>query len=109
MSVQRALEVFGSHQALMLLPRWIHKLPIKRIRNYHKAKETLAEWMNTQAALRKEAVRDAAASGTSSDKLDSDCFTLLVKANEDEAQKFKLADDELVLMRISTPLTLLKY
>ncbi|KAH6870889.1 hypothetical protein BKA70DRAFT_1242202 [Coprinopsis sp. MPI-PUGE-AT-0042] len=86
MSLQRALEVLNTRQTLLLVPKWIKRLPIKYLSEYNEASEKISEWMTMQATSRKELVRAAGGDGASG--LQDDCFTLLVKANESENLKF---------------------
>ncbi|KAG6812865.1 hypothetical protein H0H92_015793 [Tricholoma furcatifolium] len=91
MSIQEALRIVAdSHMLAIAAPKWLLALPFRR--EVREAHEQLMGFMHDQVADRKADI-----SGQSSAKEGkSDAFTLLVKANEDEASKYRLDDQELV-------------
>ena len=69
------------------------------------ADEQLTEFMKAQVRERKAVLGSTAPSEQNASTTQTDVFTMLVKANEDEGGKFKLDDEELVrwtLLRISS-------
>ena len=60
------------------------------------ADEYLMEFMKSQVTERKAVIGSTAPSERKAGTIQSDAFTMLVKANEDEGGKFKLDDEELV-------------
>ncbi|EAU82330.1 hypothetical protein CC1G_06640 [Coprinopsis cinerea okayama7 len=96
-SMQEALKLINDRQIVLQLPKWIQNLPFKYFNEYREAKIKFTEWMTEQVALRKDFVRNSVVGDDASGpRLPDDCFTLLVKANEDEGQKFRLSDQELI-------------
>ncbi|KAG6901989.1 hypothetical protein C0995_005948 [Termitomyces sp. Mi166 len=114
MSVQEALRIVAdSHMLAIAAPKWLLGLPFRRsatfdyeippagsnapssfcrFKEVREAHEQLMEFMRSQVADRKADI-----SGQDSNKEGrNDAFTLLVKANEDEARKLQLDDQELV-------------
>ncbi|KAF7316337.1 hypothetical protein MIND_00152500 [Mycena indigotica] len=90
MPIQEALRLVIEHNMLLLfLPKWIFRLPIAKLQRVRAARERLISFMHEQIAKRQEDV----ASGK---ELQSDAFTMLVKANQDEDGKYALDDDELI-------------
>lgn len=91
MSIQEALRVVGdTHMIAILLPKWVQKLPFKRLKEARQAHEQLMNFMQNQVAERKAETRAGITEGK------KDVFTMLVKANEEEAGKFQLDDGELI-------------
>jgi len=56
----------------------------------------LMEFMKTQVKERKAEIGSAAPRNAYLDTTETDAFTMLVEANENEGGKFKLDDEELV-------------
>jgi len=110
MSLQEALRVVGdTHMIAIVLPKWVQRLPFRRLaftgftsfplwlndwrrlREARQAHEQLMDFMQNQVAERKAEITAGLTEGKN-----IDAFTMLVKANEEEAGKFQLDDDELV-------------
>ncbi|TFK28623.1 cytochrome P450 [Coprinopsis marcescibilis] len=94
MTLTKAFEIFDHNQVLVLLPWWLLRLPIKRFKEYRRATAKLTEWMVGQIAERKELINSR--TEDDKEKLREDLFTRMVKANEEELKKFRLADQELI-------------
>ncbi|KAF9010234.1 cytochrome P450 [Cyathus striatus] len=93
MSIQEALRVVADdHMLAIFLPNWIKRLPFRRLRILKTAHEQLMGFMQEQVSQKRAEIRGR----DSVDKGKSDVFTMLVKANEDEAGKFRLDDEELI-------------
>jgi hypothetical protein len=60
------------------------------------ADEQLMEFMKIQVRERKEVIGSTAPSERKAGNVQTDAFTMLVRANEDEGGKLKLEDEELV-------------
>ncbi|KIK06373.1 hypothetical protein K443DRAFT_674356 [Laccaria amethystina LaAM-08-1] len=91
MSLQEALRVVGdTHMIAIILPKWVQKLPFRRLKEARQAHEQLMDFMQNQAAERKAEIRAGITEGK------EDVFTMLVKANEGEAGKSQLDDEELI-------------
>ena len=60
------------------------------------ADEHLMEFMKTQVKERKAVIGSIPPSERKAGTIQTDAFTMLVAANEDEGGKFKLDDEELV-------------
>ena len=60
------------------------------------ADEHLMEFMKTQVRERKAVIGSTAPSERKAGTIQADAFTMLVRANEDEGEKLKLDDEELV-------------
>ncbi|TFK28630.1 cytochrome P450 [Coprinopsis marcescibilis] len=94
MSLLRALEVVNTQMVLGLIPSWVLRLPFKYFRDYVKASRMILEWIGAQVVERKDIIRSRSELGA--DQLAEDCFTMMVKANEEEGSKFRMTDQELV-------------
>ncbi|KAF8903942.1 cytochrome P450 [Gymnopilus junonius] len=92
MSVLESLRVVAdTYMIPVFMPKWVLKLPFKRIQESNEAHEQLMHFMKTQVSERKAEIRSQAESVDNR----HDAFTMLVKANEEEG-KFKLDDQELI-------------
>ncbi|KAG6917128.1 hypothetical protein DXG01_003794 [Tephrocybe rancida] len=93
MSVQEALRIVADSSMLAIAaPKWLLALPFRRFKEVREAHDQLMGFMRGQVSERKADI-----SGHGSVKGGkNDAFTLLVKANEDEASKLKLDDQELI-------------
>ncbi|KAH0580883.1 hypothetical protein H2248_012042 [Termitomyces sp. 'cryptogamus'] len=93
MSIQGALRIVADSSMLAVAaPKWLLSLPFRRFKKVREAHEQLMGFMRSQVADRKADISDHG-----SDKEGrNDAFTLLVKANEDEASKLQLDDQELI-------------
>ncbi|KAJ7686679.1 cytochrome P450 [Mycena rosella] len=90
MPVQEALKLVADTTLIALVvPKWLMYLPIERLRMTRIARERLAKFMQDQVTERKAEV---ALGGDTR----ADAFTMLVKANQDEAGKYQLDDRELI-------------
>ena len=65
------------------------------------ADEHLMEFMEAQVRERKVVIGSTAPSEQQAGAIQTDAFTMLVRANEDEGAKFKLDDEELVRWTLS--------
>ncbi|KAF8623908.1 hypothetical protein AX15_006138 [Amanita polypyramis BW_CC] len=92
MSVQEAVGLMAKNMLIGLLP-WLMLLPFGKFRRIRVAYQELTKFMNVKVAQRKVMVQNSKADGL---ELESDIFTMLVQANEDEAAKHKLDDQELI-------------
>ncbi|KAJ7759554.1 cytochrome P450 [Mycena metata] len=87
--VQEALRVVAETHLLMItVPEWVLRLPIPRFKKARTARDRLRTFMQQQVTERKAEV----AAGSTR----ADAFTMLVKANQDEAGKYQLDDQELI-------------
>ncbi|TFK28631.1 cytochrome P450 [Coprinopsis marcescibilis] len=98
MSLLKSLEIVNSQAGLVLgaIPSWIIKLPFKYFRDYVQACNILTKWMNAQVIERRDIVKSR--SDLDRSQLEDDCFTVMVKANEEEEEgsKFRMSDQDLV-------------
>ncbi|CCM05801.1 uncharacterized protein FIBRA_08035 [Fibroporia radiculosa] len=97
MSISEALHVFTSLSPFRFTPHWM-KLPFKTLRNMQTARRVLDVYTKTQVTERKALVRGQVAMKEEGDR---DVFTLLVRANEINAnsiqdKKLMMTDDELI-------------
>ncbi|KAJ7662974.1 cytochrome P450, partial [Mycena rosella] len=89
MPVQEALRLVAeSHLLMLTAPKWLLHLPIPKFTRTRKARDRLIKFMQEQVTERKAEV--------SAGNTRADAFTMLVKANQDEAGKYQLDDQELV-------------
>ncbi|KAJ3973688.1 cytochrome P450 [Lentinula raphanica] len=79
--------VADTHRLHVFAPKWVLKLPFKKIQQSNAAYEAMALFVKEQVILRKGEIQDSTR---------KDAFSLLVKANEQEELKYKLSDDELI-------------
>jgi len=90
MSVQEALRIVAdTHMLAISLPKWAWYLPIAKLREGRIAHEILSKFMKEQVATRKAEI-DAGK------PLLDDAFSMLVKANQSEASKYQMDDQELI-------------
>lgn len=82
------IQKVGFHPALHRFLLWLNDR--RRLKEARQAHEQLMDFMQNQVAERKAEFR----AGTTEGK--QDIFTMLVKANEEEAGKFQLSNEELV-------------
>ncbi|KAF8816637.1 cytochrome P450 [Phlegmacium glaucopus] len=95
MTIQRALRmVADSALAILFVPKWIQRLPFSGMTETLKADEHLMEFMKTQVKERKAEIGSMALGNAST--TETDAFTMLIEANEDNDGKFKLDDEELI-------------
>ncbi|KAJ6449337.1 cytochrome P450 [Mycena sanguinolenta] len=88
-SVTEALRIVSERNMLLVFaPKWLLHLPFASFKEARMARDRLAAFMREQIDERKV---DVAAGGTR-----ADAFTMLVKANQDESNKYQLDDDELI-------------
>jgi len=89
MPVQEALRLVAeSHLLMLTAPKWLLHLPIPKFTRTRKARDRLIKFMQEQVTERKAEV--------SAGNTRADAFTMLVKANQDEAGKYQLDDQELI-------------
>ncbi|KAF5314662.1 hypothetical protein D9611_007187 [Ephemerocybe angulata] len=89
MTVQQALRIITDRNtALVFLPKWVRKLPFKYLGEIEAAVDTMMTFMKEQIARRRDSVKSNDAA--------SDAFTLMIKANEAEGNKYALDDSELI-------------
>ncbi|KAJ3761578.1 cytochrome P450 [Lentinula raphanica] len=90
LSVQEAIRtVADTYMLRVFAPKWVLKLPFKKIQQSNAAYEAMALFMKEQVIARKSEIQDDTR---------KDAFSLLVKANEQEESKYKLSDGELVVI-----------
>ncbi|KAJ4473118.1 cytochrome P450 [Lentinula aciculospora] len=88
LSIQEALRTVADTYMLRgFAPKWVLKLPFRKIRQSNAAHAAMARFMRDQVVIRKTEIQD---------NTRKDAFSLLVKANEQEEPKYKLSDDELI-------------
>ncbi|KAJ7131733.1 cytochrome P450 [Mycena crocata] len=80
--------VSSSSIARLIIPRWMYRLPIQRLRDMETAYITLAALMQNIIATRREELV------SEKSKIGKDVFRLLVRASEGEG-KLRMSDDEL--------------
>ena len=73
------------------------------------ADEHLMEFMKAQVRERRAVIGSTAPGERNADTTQTDAFTMLVKANEDEGGKFKLDDEELVRWTFLQPFVLFSF
>jgi len=97
MTIQRALRVVSdSPAALLFVPKWLQRLPISGMTEVAEGDEYLMEFMKAQVRDRKVDVSSKTPGERKADTTQTNIFTMLVEANEEEAGKFKLDDGELI-------------
>ncbi|EJD08595.1 cytochrome P450 [Fomitiporia mediterranea MF3/22] len=97
MSLQEALQITSEYNLSRLAaPRWVWKLPFKKIQYIESAHRTLGTFMKNQVALRKQEIRQEMAENGRLESERSDVFSRLVLANESEAEKLPLDEEELI-------------
>ncbi|KAJ7269924.1 cytochrome P450 [Mycena rebaudengoi] len=90
MPIQELLRlVTESEFTYVIVPKWLMHLPIPKFKKARIGRDRLSRYMRQQVAERKARV---AAGGD----LSADLFTMLVKANQDESNKYQLDDQELI-------------
>ncbi|KAF8815129.1 cytochrome P450 [Phlegmacium glaucopus] len=95
MTIQHALRtVADSPSAILFVPKWIQRLPFSGMTELSTADESVMEFMKTQVKERKAEIGSMALGKPST--TETDAFTMLIEANEDNAGKFKLDDEELI-------------
>ncbi|KAJ3796245.1 cytochrome P450 [Lentinula aff. detonsa] len=88
LSVQEAIRtVADTYMLRVFAPKWVLKLPFKKIQHSNAAYEAMALFMKEHVIARKSEIQN---------NTRKDAFSLLVKANEQEESKHKLSDDELI-------------
>ncbi|KAF7360369.1 hypothetical protein MVEN_00766600 [Mycena venus] len=89
MPIQEALKIVADNNRLYtFVPKWLWYLPFPSLREAHIARGRLSAFMQKQVIERKGSV---AAGDTR-----TDAFTIMVQANQDEASKYQLDDQELI-------------
>ncbi|EJD08594.1 cytochrome P450 [Fomitiporia mediterranea MF3/22] len=97
MSLQEALRVASEYNlARTSAPKWFWKLPIKKYQYVESANRTLGAFMKNQVALRKQEIRQDIVDNGKLESERSDVFSRLVLANESEAEKLPLDEEELI-------------
>ncbi|KAG6850123.1 hypothetical protein H0H93_000745 [Arthromyces matolae] len=93
MPIQEALRIVADSNVLMIAaPKWLLNLPFQRFKEVREAHSQLMGFMRKQVENRKSDISGQSYSTANQ----NDAFTLLVKANEDEASKLRLDDQELI-------------
>ncbi|KAF5365981.1 hypothetical protein D9758_006676 [Tetrapyrgos nigripes] len=99
MPVQEAIRIVADSNLLFALaPKWCRNLPLESIRHASRAHDELDAFMHEQVAQRR-AVYQGQHSHGSTDTADTpnDIFSLLIAANEAEAEsKYRLSEEELI-------------
>ncbi|PPQ69426.1 hypothetical protein CVT24_001475 [Panaeolus cyanescens] len=92
-TIQEALQIVTERNLLLsVLPKWARlRIPFFGMRRTMEAFDLMTEFMHSQVQERKREIHTKG-----EEDLESDVFTMLVRANEDEGSKLKLEDDELV-------------
>ncbi|KJA21399.1 hypothetical protein HYPSUDRAFT_42040 [Hypholoma sublateritium FD-334 SS-4] len=94
MSLQEAFRVVSETILITsFVPKWVRKLPFKRFRELNEANKEIMEFMQKQVADRKADIRSQ---GCTDSAQDTNAFSMLVEASENEKGKFKLDDSELI-------------
>jgi len=94
MTIQQALRsIAHSTVSVLFVPKWFQRLPFSGMKEIFEADKHLMEFMKTQVKERKAEIGSMA---PGSRKSETDAFTMLVEANEDEGAKFRLDDEELI-------------
>ncbi|KAI5123187.1 hypothetical protein M0805_003954 [Coniferiporia weirii] len=97
MSLQEALRIVSEYNLLRTsAPKWIWWLPFGKYRYIDTAYQTLDAFMSTQVGRRKAEIRQEITESGSAESGRSDVFSRLVLANESEAEKLPLDDQELI-------------
>jgi len=97
MSIQHALRtIAASTAAVLFVPRWFQRLSVSGMTEIAEADEHLMEFMKSQVRDRKVVIGSTAPSERNTGTTQTDAFTMLVEASEDEGGKFKLDDEELI-------------
>jgi len=96
MSLQEAIRISSeSVHILSIAKDWMLRLPIPSLQIVRRSQETLRKFMYAKVADRKAEMKSDTSSGVSEEN-GKDFFSLLIKANEDEGEKLKLTDREVV-------------
>ncbi|KAG6828823.1 hypothetical protein H0H92_006648 [Tricholoma furcatifolium] len=92
-SIQEALRVdTDSYVLSLMVPNWVRSLPLPGFAKVHRAVHAFSAFMSCEVAIRREEVRG----GSESSEERVDAFTMLVRANEQETEKRRLTDQEVI-------------
>ncbi|KAF5368657.1 hypothetical protein D9757_010213 [Collybiopsis confluens] len=87
-SIQDTMKTVAETTILRLAaPRWVMRLPLRRIRECNAAYEAIEVFMKDQVSRQKQEIENDSR---------KDVLSLLIKANEHEESKFKLSDAEVI-------------
>ncbi|KAF9448129.1 cytochrome P450 [Macrolepiota fuliginosa MF-IS2] len=90
MTIQEALRLTtDAFLTMIMVPKWVFKLPIKSLRKLQAARDQLTDFMQSQVEEKRKDLRNGMS-------VRDDVFTRLVQANENEESKYRLSDEELV-------------
>lgn len=97
MTIQEALRVVSETNFMYTMaPGWFLSLPLKKVKYAKQAHKTLDTFMRHQVAVRKTEIRREIAENGSEEISRDDVFSRLVLANESEAEKLPLDDQEMI-------------
>ncbi|KAF8637847.1 hypothetical protein AX17_002473 [Amanita inopinata Kibby_2008] len=94
MSVHEAIRIVTENHMISLFAPWLLYIPLPRFRKVCAARDQLMNFMREQVVQRKAEIRGHVEGAR--DGKQSDAFTMLVEANENESLKLQLSDQELI-------------